>query len=167
VTTPLELLCYPFANFDMNRQTARAARAYKQALGDATCQRDDGMKLPMSPELSSAPTTYQAGFSMKEAPFIVPALLPVCCVCGLIRDERGASLGLAPWLTPQIYRDTHGIEPNDSSLTHTYVRPVSSRSGKQARSAPHRSENPYDTTQHIQSGTGSSERLASQGIGST
>lgn|GEM_PF-1021996 len=120
MTTPLELLCYPFANFDMNRQTARAARAYKQALGDATCQRDDGMKLPMSPELSSAPTTYQAGFSMKEAPFIVPALLPVCCVCGLIRDERGASLEFASWLTPQIYRDTHGIEPNDSSLTHTY-----------------------------------------------
>lgn len=57
---------------------------------------------------------------MKEASFIVPGLLPVCCVCGLIRDERGASLGVAPWLTPQIYRNTHGIEPNDSSLTHTY-----------------------------------------------
>ena len=71
----------------------------------------------MYPELSSAPSTCQAG---KEAPLIVPPLLPVCCVCGLIRDERGGSLGFAPWLTPQSYRNTHGIEPNDSLLTHTY-----------------------------------------------
>ncbi len=48
------------------------------------------------------------------------ALLPVCCVCGLIRDEIGASLDRARWVSQRMYRKTHGVNPTKLPLTHTY-----------------------------------------------
>jgi hypothetical protein len=47
-------------------------------------------------------------------------LLPVCCLCRLIRDETGASLDRARWVTQGTYRKTHGIHPADCLQTHTY-----------------------------------------------
>lgn len=65
----------------------------------------------MSPETPSA---------RKREPFTQPALLPVCCQCGLIRDERGSSPDLERWLTPHTYQQTYGIKPEVLALTHTY-----------------------------------------------
>jgi len=48
------------------------------------------------------------------------SLLPVCCVCKLIRDETGASLDRERWVTQRTYRKTHGVNPADCLLTHTY-----------------------------------------------
>jgi hypothetical protein len=56
---------------------------------------------------------------MRET-FIAPTLLPVCCVCGLIRDETGSSPDRERWVTPRTYRETHGVNPADVPLTHTY-----------------------------------------------
>jgi hypothetical protein len=53
--------------------------------------------------------------SRKETP-----LLPVCCLCRLIRDEIGASPERARWVTHRTYRKTHGVNPADCLQTHTY-----------------------------------------------
>jgi hypothetical protein len=58
----------------------------------------------------AAPSAYG-----KETP-----LLPVCCLCKLIRDETGPSLDSARWVTQRTYRKTHGINPADYLQTHTY-----------------------------------------------
>ena len=56
---------------------------------------------------------------MRET-FIAPTVLPVCCVRKLIRDETGSSPDRERWVTPRTYRKTHGLNPADSLLTHTY-----------------------------------------------
>jgi hypothetical protein len=48
------------------------------------------------------------------------ALLPVCCVCRLIREETGVPRDSARWVTERTYRKTHGVNPADCLLTHTY-----------------------------------------------
>ena len=53
--------------------------------------------------------------------FIVPTMLPICCVCGLIRDETGfRPYHWTRWVTPLTYRKTHGVNPADIPPTHTY-----------------------------------------------
>lgn len=47
-------------------------------------------------------------------------MLPVCCICGLLRDETGASLDCERWVTQRAYRQTYGVDPADCLLTHTY-----------------------------------------------
>jgi hypothetical protein len=64
-----------------------------------------------TPEALSAP--------MKET-FIAPTLLPVCCLCGLIRAKTGSSPNRERWVTPRTYRTTHGVNLADFPLTHTY-----------------------------------------------
>ena len=56
---------------------------------------------------------------MRET-FNAPALLPICCLCGLIRDETGTTSDLIRWITPRTYCETHGVNPADVPLTHTY-----------------------------------------------
>ena len=56
---------------------------------------------------------------MRET-FIAPAILPVCCICGLIRDETGSPPGFVRWVTQRTYRETHGVNSADFPLTHTY-----------------------------------------------
>jgi hypothetical protein len=54
-----------------------------------------------------AQSTLEAPSALrKETP-----LLPVCCLCGLIRDEIGASLDSTRWVTQGTYRKTHGVNP--------------------------------------------------------
>jgi hypothetical protein len=48
---------------------------------------------------------------------IAPALLPVCCVCKLVRDETEP---FVHWVTRGTYRERHGVNPADIPLTHTY-----------------------------------------------
>ena len=52
--------------------------------------------------------------------FIAPALLPVCCICGLVRDETAPFRDNVHWVTRRTYRETHGVNPADIPLTHTY-----------------------------------------------
>jgi hypothetical protein len=46
-------------------------------------------------------------------------ILPICCVCGLIRDEDRAT-GQEHWVTKQAYRHAHNADPSAYRLTHTY-----------------------------------------------
>ena len=48
------------------------------------------------------------------------ALLPVCCVCGLLRDDKGPAFDDERWVTQRTYQTTHGINPSDCLRTHTY-----------------------------------------------
>jgi hypothetical protein len=59
----------------------------------------------------------------QEDRFATPTLLPICCMCGLVRDETGSSLDGGHgerWVTAQIYRQTSGVNPTECALTHTY-----------------------------------------------
>jgi len=51
---------------------------------------------------------------------IPPTLLPACCACGLVQDEAGATPGPERWVTQRTYRETHGVNPAELELTHTY-----------------------------------------------
>jgi hypothetical protein len=46
--------------------------------------------------------------------------LPVCCICGLLRDETSKSLDDARWVTQRSYQKIHGVNPADCLYTHTY-----------------------------------------------
>jgi hypothetical protein len=48
------------------------------------------------------------------------SLLPICCICGLLRDEIGPSLDQERWVTQRTYRKIYGVHPADCLLTHTY-----------------------------------------------
>ena len=52
--------------------------------------------------------------------YIAPTLLPACCVCGFVQDEAGATPGLERWISQRTYRETHGVNPTELALTHTY-----------------------------------------------
>ena len=76
----------------------------------------------MPVEEPSAQTTrgaYSAPRSIRET-FIAPTLLPVCCICRLIRDDTRFSPGRELWVTQQTYRKNHGVNPTELALTHTY-----------------------------------------------
>ena len=53
-----------------------------------------------------AQTTREAFSPPMRETFIAPTLLPICCVCGLIRNETGSSPDRERWVTPQTYRQT-------------------------------------------------------------
>jgi hypothetical protein len=74
----------------------------------------------MSFERLVAQTTREAPSALTREKFVAPTLLPVCCICGLIRDETGSLTGLACWVTQGVYRKTHCVNPADFPLTHTY-----------------------------------------------
>ena len=56
---------------------------------------------------------------MRET-FIAPTLLPVCCVCRLIRDKTGSFPDRERWVTPQAYHKTYGVRSANVLPTHTY-----------------------------------------------
>ena len=65
-------------------------------------------------------TTGRAFAAPMKETFIPPTLLPVCCVCGLIRDDTRLSPDRELWVTQQTYHKTHGVNPAELALTHTY-----------------------------------------------
>jgi hypothetical protein len=67
-----------------------------------------------------AQTTREALSHPMREMFVAPKILPVCCVCELIRDETGSSTNRERWVTLRTYRKTHGMNPADFPLTHTY-----------------------------------------------
>ncbi|OGW51931.1 MAG: hypothetical protein A2V62_13180 [Nitrospirae bacterium RBG_19FT_COMBO_58_9] len=69
-----------------------------------------------------AQTTREAPSAPIRETFIAPTLLPVCCVCGLIRDETESSPHHESWVTQRMYRKAHGVNPANFPLTHTYCQ---------------------------------------------
>ncbi|TKS64568.1 MAG: hypothetical protein EWM73_00295 [Nitrospira sp.] len=76
----------------------------------------------MTLETLAAQTTREAFSPPMRETFIAPTLLPICCVCGLIRNETGSSPDRERWVTPQTYRQTHGVNPDKVALTHSYCQ---------------------------------------------
>lgn len=74
----------------------------------------------MALETLVAPTTRGALSTPMRETFVAPTMLPVCCVCELIRDETGSIPDREHWVTPLMYRTTYGVNPADFPLTHTY-----------------------------------------------
>lgn len=74
----------------------------------------------MALERGFDPTLRPSSPTPRLDTFIAPALLPVCCCCGLIRDDRSCPPGLDCWLTQRTYRAAHGIDPDKITQTHTY-----------------------------------------------
>lgn len=64
--------------------------------------------------------TREAPSSPRREIFIPPTLLPVCCACGLIRDDTRFSPGRQLWVTQRTYHETHGVNPAELALTHAY-----------------------------------------------
>jgi len=58
--------------------------------------------------------------SLRAEAYMAPLLLPVCCVCGLIRDETGSLPSRMSWVTPGSYRRTHHVRSTNLLPTHTY-----------------------------------------------
>jgi hypothetical protein len=74
----------------------------------------------MSPGKLVAQTTRKAPSSPLRETFIAPTLLHVCCMCGHIREETGTSHHREHWVTERRYQKTHGVNPAEFPLTHTY-----------------------------------------------
>ena len=70
----------------------------------------------MLPEKQFTQTTREAPFD----PFVASSLLRACRACGLVQDEVGATPGLERWISQRTYRETHGVNPAELALTHTY-----------------------------------------------
>ena len=58
--------------------------------------------------------------SSSPQPNMTTRLVPVCCVCGLIRDEPGSLPSHMSWVTLGSYRKAHKIESTELLFTHTY-----------------------------------------------
>ena len=67
-----------------------------------------------------AQTTRETPSASMSKTFVTPTLLPVCCVCRLVRVKTLSSPDRERWVTPRTYRKTHGAIPTGSLLTHTY-----------------------------------------------
>jgi hypothetical protein len=59
-----------------------------------------------------AQTTHEVPCAPMGETFTVLTLLPVCCVCRLIRYETGLTLGPKRWTTQRTYRKTYGVNPS-------------------------------------------------------
>ena len=73
----------------------------------------------MSIEKTMMRTTRETPFAPRRETFIPPTLLPVCCACGIIRDDTRFSPGRELWITQRTYRETHGVNPSELARTHT------------------------------------------------
>lgn len=77
----------------------------------------------MTPETLFAQIIHEAPSAAgKETP-----LLPVCSICGFIRDETGPVLDHERWVTQRTYQRVHGVNLDDCLLTHTYCAECFSR----------------------------------------
>ena len=74
----------------------------------------------MSRNETATPTTRRVSSAPRSETCIVPTLLPICCVCGLIRDESGYRPSPARWMAQRMYRKTQDMNPTTLPLTHTY-----------------------------------------------
>ena len=99
-----------------------------------------------------AQTTRKAPSAPMRETCIAPKILPLYCVCRLIRDETGSSLNRERWVTPRTYPTTHGVNPVELALTHTsrptYFRKVLGRVRQYSESAAASRQYPKRHTVH-------------------
>ena len=72
---------------------------------------------PMSSEETA---TQPIMATSSPQPDVAAQLVPVCCVCGLIRDEPGSPPGHMSWVALRSYRKAHELHSTELLLTHTY-----------------------------------------------
>jgi len=70
----------------------------------------------MAAEAVFAQITHEASSASRTK----TTMLHVCCVCRLVLDETRPSLDQARWVTQRTLQTTHGVNPADCLLTHTY-----------------------------------------------
>ena len=76
----------------------------------------------MSLETLFAQRTPEAPSAQKRKTFIASKIFPVCCSCGLFRDEIRSSPDRERWVTQRRYQKAHGVNPANFPLTHTYCQ---------------------------------------------
>ncbi len=69
---------------------------------------------------TAAQPVRQTGPSSCPEIQVARVLLPVCCVCGLVRDETDPLSHRTLWVTPGSYRKTHHLHSINIPFTHTY-----------------------------------------------
>jgi PAS domain S-box-containing protein len=74
-----------------------------------------GVPLLIGGQLEGAYAIYQ-DVSERKTLKLYEQLLPVCCVCGKIRDDQGRAPGQGPWDRLDRYIASH----SDAKLTHTF-----------------------------------------------
>lgn len=67
-----------------------------------------------------AQTAREAPSESDERTLHAPTLLPVCCVCSLIRDKTRSFPDRERWVTPRAHQKRYGVHSADVLLTHTY-----------------------------------------------
>lgn len=66
------------------------------------------------PDVSSDTASWRGDWT--EAPLVLPA----CCVCGLIRDDRSSVSSPTAWITLNEYRHVHHVLSKGLLSTHTF-----------------------------------------------
>jgi hypothetical protein len=47
-------------------------------------------------------------------------ILPVCCFCQKVRDDRGTEVGQGLWQEFRVYMGAHKLKPEEITFSHTY-----------------------------------------------
>ena len=80
----------------------------------------DTTRCPMSSNRTVTQPVLPAILLAFPETYIVPFLLPQCCVCWRIRDETGSLPSRMAWVTLESYRGTHNLPSTDLHFTHCY-----------------------------------------------
>lgn len=74
----------------------------------------------MSREARSVQSHPKAPFTSMRQGLIASQLLPVCSICGLVRNDADLGPQERRWVTPRAFYKMQGVNPVEVSLTHTY-----------------------------------------------
>ena len=141
--SPVELRNLPVLSFGFHRRGAvnRPSRTRRRQSHPMETIRGSHMKLwrlPPQATCEGEPSPIGKGMGLEP-------LLPLCCICGLIRVQEP---GLPPdhmlWVTQQRYRTTHGVNPMDCPLTHTYCPDCFTKVHDRVRSYSEETAHPTD-----------------------
>jgi hypothetical protein len=72
-----------------------------------------------SEEIVTLPV-LQAILSSRPAAYMASHLIPVCCVCGLIPDQKGSLPSRMSRVRPGSSRRTHNVHSTDLLFMHSY-----------------------------------------------
>lgn len=81
---------------------------------------DDVMRHQMTPEKIVAEPVLQMSPTSHAEASMATRILPVCCVCGLIRDDTGSLPGRRSRVSWRLYRRIHNARSTERLLTHGY-----------------------------------------------
>jgi PAS domain S-box-containing protein len=108
--------------------------AERRAAGDPTvptryearAKRQDGSVIPVELVVTriiygGQPASLTALYDLSERKRLqlYESILPVCCVCGKVRDDTGTEQGKGDWQSLQAFVTEH----SDTSLSHTFCPP--------------------------------------------